>query len=152
MGNKTELQDWCSSKYVCYALLLRIAKRDVSVPLFDVSYPNKPRRCSVERSCLSCLSYGLGFRYPAPVLTIRLGVTVAVTIEKLSIVIVPPPASATVRYGCFLNPRPPAHAPSTSWERVYGNQPQQYTTAKKNSSRNNLETVWKGEKHFDVKG
>lgn len=58
------------------------------------------------------------FRHPAHILTMRLGVTVAFTMEKLSIVIAPPPASATERYGCSLNPRPPAHAPSTSWEEM----------------------------------
>lgn len=48
------------------------------------------------------------------ILTMRLGVIDAVTMVVLSLVTFPPPASAIVRYGCFLKLRPPAQAPSTS--------------------------------------
>ena len=44
----------------------------------------------------------------------RLGVIDAVTMVVLSLVTFPPPASAIVRYGCFLKLRPPAQAPFTS--------------------------------------
>lgn len=86
-------------------------------PSTNLHDPTKPLPSGVPPgAALTTLPCFRGIPYCMHALTMRLGVTLAVTMVVLSIVIVPPPASATVRYGCFLNPRPPAHAPSTSWK------------------------------------